>query len=83
MDGDTALWYSRSRKSTGDLDRLRRSQEVLVAIGRKLLSLNGLTHVPQLYQALRGAVVTDLTLQDALDLLPTLQGIDPNRIPAI
>lgn len=80
MDGDTALWYSRSRESTGDLDRLRRSQEVLVAIGRKLLSLNGLTRVPQLYQALRGAVVTDLTLQDALDLLPTLQGIDPNRI---
>jgi LCP family protein required for cell wall assembly len=80
MDGDTALWYSRSRESTGDLDRLRRSQEVLVAIGRKLLSLNGLTRIPQLYQALRGAVVTDLTLQNALDLLPTLQGIDPNRI---
>ena len=80
MDGDTALWYSRSRESTGDLDRLRRSQEVLVGIGRKLLSLSGLTCVPQLYQALRGSVVTDLTLQDALDLLPTLQAIDPNRI---
>jgi len=80
MDGDTALWYSRSRESTGDLDRLRRSQEVLVGIGSKLLSLIGLTRVPQLYQALRGSVVTDLTLQDALDLLPTLQAIDPNRI---
>jgi LCP family protein required for cell wall assembly len=80
MDGDTALWYSRSRASTGDLDRLRRSQEVLVAMGRKLMSLNGLTRIPQLYQALRGAVVTDLTLQDALNLLPSLQAIDPNRI---
>src|SRR5271157_3434073 len=50
MDGDTALWYSRSRAATGDLDRLRRS------------------------------VVTDLTLQDALDLLPTLQTIDSNQI---
>ncbi len=38
MDGDTALWYSRSRReTTGDLDRLRRSQEVLVAIGRKII----------------------------------------------
>jgi len=80
MDGDTALWYSRSRAATGDLDRLRRSQEVLVGIGRRLLSLDGLTRVPQLYQALRGAVVTDLTLQDALDLLPTLQTIDSNQI---
>jgi LCP family protein required for cell wall assembly len=80
MDGDTALWYSRSRESTGDLDRLRRSQEVVVAIGRKLLSLDGLTRIPQLYQAMRSSVVTDLTLQDALNLLPTLQAIDPTRI---
>lgn len=80
MDGDTALWYARSRASTGDMDRLRRSQEVLVGIGRKLLSMNGLGRVPQLYQSLRTSVVTDLTLQDSLDLLPTLQAIDPNRI---
>lgn len=80
MDGATALWYTRSRASTGDMDRLRRSQEVLVGIGRKLISLNGLTHIPYLYQTLRSAVVTDLTLQDVLNLLPTLKAMDPNQI---
>ncbi len=64
MDGDTALWYVRSRKTTSDLDRLRRSQEVIAAIGRKLFSLNGLGRVPEFYGAFRGAVVTDLTLAD-------------------
>ncbi len=80
MDEETALWYVRARESSSDLDRLRRAQEVIVAIGLKLLSLNGLARVPELYQDFRGAVITDLTLQDATNLLPALQKVDPNKI---
>jgi LCP family protein required for cell wall assembly len=80
MDGETALWYIRSRKTTDDLDRLRRSQEVISAIGKKLLSLDGLAHVPEFYSALRSAVGTDLTLQDLVALVPALQSVDTNRI---
>jgi polyisoprenyl-teichoic acid--peptidoglycan teichoic acid transferase len=80
MDGETALWYVRSRKTTSDLDRLRRSQEVLFSIGRKLLSLNGLARVPEFYKAYRNAVVTDLTLDDMLGLLPLLQVITQDKI---
>ncbi len=80
LDGDTALWYVRARQSTGDLDRLRRAQEVLTGIGRRLVSLDGLAHIPDLYPAFRGAVVSDLTLQDVTDLVPVLQKVDPNRV---
>jgi LCP family protein required for cell wall assembly len=80
MDGDTALWYVRSRKSTSDLDRLRRAQEMILAMGSKLFSLYGLTHIPDVYNAYRGAVVTDLSLQDAANLLPLLKSLKTDRI---
>jgi polyisoprenyl-teichoic acid--peptidoglycan teichoic acid transferase len=80
MDGETALWYIRSRGTSNDFDRLRRAQEVLVGIGQKLLSVQGLLHVPELYQAFQSFVATDLTLDGVLNLLPLLQAIDPGRI---
>ncbi len=80
MDGEMALWYARSRKSTSDFDRLRRGQEVIVAISQKLFSLNGLRYVPEAYAAYRNAVVTDLTLGDVLQLLPMVQAINPDRV---
>jgi LCP family protein required for cell wall assembly len=80
MDGETALWYVRGRELNGDLDRLRRSQEVVVGLGRRLLSANGLTRAPEFYTALRRMVVTDLTLEDAVALLPQLGKIDPAKI---
>ena len=42
MDGETSLWYVRSRYSTSDFDRGRRQQEVVKAGFRKLLSINGI-----------------------------------------
>ena len=80
MDSETALWYVRARESTSDLDRLRRAQEVILAMGKKLLSLNGLARIPQLYAGFRGAIVTDLTLQDVTALLPILQLVNPNQV---
>ena len=80
MDSETALWYIRARKTTSDLDRLRRGQEVILAIGKKLLSLNALTRIPQLYAGFRSAIVTDMTLQDVVTLLPILQAVDPGKI---
>ena len=80
MDGETALWYVRSRKSTSDFDRLRRAQEVILAISQKLFNLNALKYIPDAYSAYRSAVVTDLTLDDMLQLLPVLQAIDSSRV---
>ena len=80
MNGEMALWYVRSRMSTSDIDRLRRAQEVLIAISKRLFNLNALTRIPELYQAYRSSVVTDLTLEDVLQLLPLLRIMDASRV---
>jgi len=70
MDGATALWYARSRKSTSDFDRTRRAQEVITAIFQKLISLNGLNRAPELYQMFNSSVVTNVSLATILNLIP-------------
>ncbi len=51
-----------------------------MGIGNKLISLDGMRKAPQLYAALRNTVVTDITLQDVLDLVPLLQETDPDKV---
>jgi LCP family protein required for cell wall assembly len=81
MDSETALWYVRSRYSSSDIDRLRRAQEVLHAIGIKLFSLNALNRVSELYNAYHANVDTNLSLDGVTKLLPALNLIkDPSKI---
>ncbi len=80
MDGATALWYARSRKTTSDLDRIRRSQDVIIAIGKKLLSLDAINHIPELYLAYRQTVDTDLAIDDLLGFIPLIVKVDPNQV---
>ncbi len=82
MDGQTALWYVRSRYSTSDFDRTRREQEVLIALFNKLMSLNALARAPELYQYYRSSVETNLPLDVAVSLAPLAPQLlaDPSRI---
>lgn len=70
MDGFTALCYVRMRKGSSDFDRLRRQQEVMQAIFRKVLTLDGLRKVPDLYEQYLNTVETDIGLGQALALVP-------------
>lgn len=70
MDGATALWYVRSRHTSSDYDRMRRMQEVSFAIFSRLMSLNAISHLPDLYDSYQDMVQTNVTVQDALPLLP-------------
>ena len=70
MDGETALWYIRSRYTSSDIDRLRRAQEVIQAIGYRLLSFDVLKRAPQLYRIYKDSVTTDIGLGDISTLLP-------------
>lgn len=70
MDGFTALCYVRMRKTTSDFDRLRRQQEVVEAIFRRVLTLEGLTRVPQLYSQFNKHYESNLGLGDILPLIP-------------
>ena len=70
MDGETALWYIRSRYTSSDIDRLRRAQEVIQAIGYRLLSFDVLKRAPELYSVYKDSVTTDIGLGDIGTLLP-------------
>lgn len=71
MDGETALWYVRSRYTSNDFDRTRRQQEVLQALFQRILSLNGIQRAPELFNIYRQNVTMNLTLDKITALLPT------------
>lgn len=79
MDADSVLWYVRTRKTTNDIARNRRQQEVLQAIFEKLISLDVLRRAPEFYDQYKGSVQTDLGLVDALKWLPFAARIAESR----
>ena len=75
MNGETALWYVRSRYTSDDFDRTRRAQEVIIAIAQKTMSLNALSRAGELYQLFRNSVETNLPLETIVKLLPLASDI--------
>lgn len=82
MNGDTALWYVRSRYTSSDFDRTRRAQEVIFAIFEKLMALDAVSKVPDLYNLYISSVETNLTLSDIVPLVPIASKIlsDPAKL---
>ena len=80
MDGKTALWYARSRKTSSVFARERRQQQVLEAIWRKARSLNVLPRLPQLWQQYRHMVVTDMNLIDVARLAEVAFRLDSRNV---
>jgi polyisoprenyl-teichoic acid--peptidoglycan teichoic acid transferase len=70
MDGETALWYVRSRYTSSDFERTRRQQEVIRAMFNRLISLNALRNAPDLYNTYRQSVRTNMNLADVTNVLP-------------
>jgi LCP family protein required for cell wall assembly len=70
MDGETALWYVRSRGTSSDFDRTRREQEVLEALFWRILSSDGLSKAPELYEHFKNTVTTDISIEHILPMLP-------------
>lgn len=82
MDGDTALWYVRSRHTSSDFDRLRRAQEVMTAVYARFMQMNAAFRLPELYMQYNQDVETNMGLGQIASLLPTAIQIasDPERI---
>ncbi len=70
MNGEVALWYARSRYSTSDIDRARRSQEVIKAIFNRMMNLDAILQAPDMYNIYKSYVETDIGLTDIVPLLP-------------
>jgi LCP family protein required for cell wall assembly len=78
MDADTVLWYVRSRKTTNDFARNQRQQEVLQALFFKLISMNALRRVPELFEQYKGGIMTDIELVNLLSWLPLAAKVAEN-----
>jgi LCP family protein required for cell wall assembly len=64
LDGQHALWYARSRWSTGDFDRNRRQQQILRALYHRMQELDFLSRIPELWEATQETVETDMGVQE-------------------
>ncbi|MBN1815555.1 MAG: LCP family protein [Anaerolineae bacterium] len=68
MDGETALWYARTRMTTSVFSRERRQQQVLQALWHKMRGEVTLAHIPSLWEQGHDIVQTDLDIASVLDL---------------
>jgi LCP family protein required for cell wall assembly len=82
LDGEMALWYVRSRYTSSDIDRTRRAQEVLIALFKKLMTLDAVSRAPEIYDLFINSVETDMTLSDVLGIINIAPAIlaDTSRI---
>ena len=83
MDGDKALKYVRSRKTTSDFDRARRQQQVLLSLKGKAQDLEMLTapsKVTEIRDIIKDHFSTNLTSTEAERALQLLAQIDPTKV---
>ncbi|MFC1600356.1 LCP family protein [Patescibacteria group bacterium] len=71
LDGETALKYARSRKTTSDFDRSKRQQKLLFAIKNKAMKKDVLLNpgkISDLYGAVKSNIETNLSLGHIIEL---------------
>ncbi len=83
LDGQTTLYYVRSRYSTNDFDRMRRQHQILMAIKEKALSLGVLANPVKIYNLLGilgKNVRTDISLAEMGNLIRLSSNLDKENI---
>lgn len=85
LDGPTALAYARNRETIGsDFDRADRQQQVIMAIRRRILSLDMLptlvTKASTLYSDLAGGVHSNLSIQEIIQIAYFAAKVPPENI---
>ncbi|PSO45564.1 hypothetical protein BRC21_00005, partial [Candidatus Saccharibacteria bacterium SW_7_54_9] len=80
LDGERALKYARSRKTTNDFDRSYRQQQVMLAVRDKLLGNGGvpvdISRALNLYRAVGEHVDGNMSRVEMLRLAYTLRNVD-------
>ncbi|MFW6136163.1 MAG: LCP family protein [Chloroflexota bacterium] len=79
-DGEQALWYVSSRRTTSDFDRQRRQQEVLRALCRRALRSGVIGRIRSLWGGWRESVSTDLDLRAMIRLGAIGMRLDPANV---
>ena len=86
MDGEKAVTYVRYRDEEGDIGRVRRQQEFMVACMDKLTSPSIIPKIPTIIGEIMDAVQTDLSFRQILGLAGALKdaqqnGLDMEMVP--
>jgi LCP family protein required for cell wall assembly len=68
MDGETALWFARSRQTTSTFSREGRQQQLLRAIYHQLRDTGRLSQIPALWDQLQDMVETDMGIITVLQM---------------
>ena len=80
MDGDLALWYVRSRRTSSDFDRGRRQQVVVRALWRRVRELGLFEQMTDIWPQVLTIVDTNIPSQEILGLIPLATNLDSSRI---
>ena len=80
MEGGDALAFVRSRHSSSDFDRSARQQAVITALKNRLLSLDLVDNLPDLFKKISRHVHTDLDLNILDYLAPALETVGDFKV---
>jgi len=80
MDGDLALWYARSRRTTSDFDRGRRQQALIRAMWHRIRALDMWEQISDVYSQVTDIVTTDLSVQDIIGLASLASTMDTSQM---
>ena len=83
LNGEEAAKYIRTRHTSGgDFDRMKRQQDVALAIKNKVSGLQSLSSLPRLlslYGALQDHFTTDLAFNEIMRLMDIMEGTAPKE----
>lgn len=80
LDGRTALEYARSRHQDSDFGRMKRQQQVLLAMRDRAMSLGVLTKLPKLVAEFKDMVYTDMAPFEAVALAKLVSEVDSGSV---
>lgn len=79
LDSDWALWYVRARYNSSDFDRMRRTQEVVQAVMKRVIGPSGLLKLPTLMKIYQTEVESNVSTDSLLPLLRLAIGFDSDE----
>ncbi len=80
LDGETALWYVRSRHADSDFGRNRRQRQFLLAVRQQALQLNMITKAPAMLSSIMDSVKTDLRTTEILSLARVAKDVETSKL---
>ena len=82
LTGEQALWFARSRYQSSDFARMHRQQQLVLAVRARLLRLEMLPRLPEVWAEQGNLVQTDMSLAQVLQLASDAWTIPEEQITA-